>query len=75
MANILANPGNVTAPVSATITNQCISENSPLPLSNDTPIENAKTNQAVNNASMMAGIFSGANLHGCTLNINVVNHK
>ena len=71
MANIVANPGRIIAPIAQNETYRIQCENVPRPISGDIPKENASvTNKS--NASMISGLFSGANMSGCTFNINIL---
>ena len=71
MANILANPGRIVAPIAHNepqrIPSECISH----PRSGDIPKENASV-ISKNNASMISGLFSGANMSGCTFNFKIL---
>ena len=72
MANILANPGKVVSPITQNATFVPSFGNDPLPLTGEMPKENASLTVNTSSASSISGLFSGANLSGCTFNINIL---
>ena len=75
MADILANPGKVIAPVSGD--GKCLrfSDDVVDGKSSKTPNENESALPVQRKSPMVAGLFSGANMSGCTFNINFLTNN
>ena len=72
MSDILANPEKIESTISASENNNICRKNLPMSVFCDKENTIGKATETSSNASMITGLWSGANLSNCTFNISFV---